>query len=176
MATDKLSPKQVRFVAEYLVDQNGKQAAIRAGYSPRGAEQTASKWLRMAKVKAALAKRLDRVLVKVDLRVEDVLFAIQRHIRADHHDLGELFDTDGNLLDPKRLTPDVAMTIGGFDVVKRNLTSGDGKVDTVIKVRRADQSRYVEMGAKYFGILVDQLHVSGAADLAERVAAVRQPS
>ena len=169
-----LTPKQALFVAEYLVDQNGKQAAIRAGCSPRSAEVTASKWLRLAKVKAAVAQRLEKVLVKVDLRVEDVVFAIQRHIRADHHDLSEVLDADGNLRNPKRLTPDVAMNIGGFDIVKRNLTSGDGKVDEIIKVKVRDQSRYVEMGAKYFGILVDQLHVSGVADLEERVAAVRQ--
>ena len=174
MTAQKLTPKQARFVAEYLVDQNGKQAAIRAGCSPRSAEVTASKWLRLAKVKAAVAQRLERALLKVDLRVEDVLFAIQRHIRADHHDLSEVLDADSNLLNPKLLPPDVAMTIGGFDIVKQNLTTGDGKVDTVIKIRRADQSRYVEMGAKYFGILVDQLHVSGVADLEARVAAVRQ--
>jgi hypothetical protein len=33
-----LSPKQSRFVDEYLVDRNGKQAAIRAGYSANSTE------------------------------------------------------------------------------------------------------------------------------------------
>ncbi len=37
----KLTPKQLRFVAEYLVDLNGTQAAIRAGYSAKTAEQMA---------------------------------------------------------------------------------------------------------------------------------------
>ena len=37
-----LTPKQERFVQEYLVDLNGKQAAIRAGYSPNSAKQIAS--------------------------------------------------------------------------------------------------------------------------------------
>ena len=30
---EKLTPKQARFVEEYLVDLNATQAAIRAGYS-----------------------------------------------------------------------------------------------------------------------------------------------
>ncbi len=169
-----LTPMQARFVAKYLVDQNGKQAAIRAGASPKGAEQQASKWLRLAKVKTAVAQRLEQTLLKIDLRVEDILFAIQRHIRADHHDLSDVLDADGNLRNPTRLTPDVAMNIGGFDIVKRNLTSGDGLVDTVIKVKIRDQSRYVDLGAKYFGLLVEQIRVSGTIDLEERVAAVRQ--
>ncbi len=113
-----------------------------------------------------MAARLEKVLVKVDLRVEDVLFAIQRHIRADHHDLSEVLDADGNLRNPTLLTPDVAMNIGGFDIVKRNLTSGDGKVDEVIKVKVRDQSRYVEMGAKYFGILKEQVHLTAGWSIA----------
>jgi phage terminase small subunit len=34
-----LTYKQQRFVAEYLLDLNAAQAAIRAGYSPASAEQ-----------------------------------------------------------------------------------------------------------------------------------------
>ena len=37
---NKLTPKQVHFVAEYLIDLNATQAAIRAGYSERTAEFT----------------------------------------------------------------------------------------------------------------------------------------
>jgi phage terminase small subunit len=33
-----LTLKQACFVEEYIVDLNGKQAAIRAGYSPKTAE------------------------------------------------------------------------------------------------------------------------------------------
>ena len=49
-----LTPKQARFVEEYLIDLNGKQAAIRAGYSPGTAEVQASRLLRNAKVRFAL--------------------------------------------------------------------------------------------------------------------------
>ena len=35
-----LTPKQERFVEEYLVDMNATQAAIRAGYCPKTADVT----------------------------------------------------------------------------------------------------------------------------------------
>ena len=35
----KLTPKQQRFVEEYLIDLNGTQAAIRAGFSPKTANE-----------------------------------------------------------------------------------------------------------------------------------------
>jgi phage terminase small subunit len=42
MTEPTLTPRQARFVAEYLIDLNAKQAAIRAGYSPKAAEQQGS--------------------------------------------------------------------------------------------------------------------------------------
>ncbi len=37
--SESLTPKEHRFVEEYLIDLNATQAAIRAGYSPRSAEK-----------------------------------------------------------------------------------------------------------------------------------------
>ena len=48
----KMLPKHIRFCDEYLIDLNGKQAAIRAGYAPNNAEVTASKLLTNVKVRA----------------------------------------------------------------------------------------------------------------------------
>jgi len=49
-----LTPRQEAFVREYLVDSNGKAAAIRAGYSANTAESQASRLLRNAKVASAV--------------------------------------------------------------------------------------------------------------------------
>ena len=51
-----LTPKQAAFVAAYLIDSNGKKAAIKAGYSKAGAEVAASRLLRHPKVAEALKK------------------------------------------------------------------------------------------------------------------------
>jgi phage terminase small subunit len=57
-----LSPRRQRFAEEYVIDFNGKQAAIRAGYSPATAEQQASRMLRDSQVRAEVEK-LQRRLV-----------------------------------------------------------------------------------------------------------------
>lgn len=54
--TSQPTEKQRRFFAEYQVDQNGTQAAIRAGYSERSAAVTASRLLRLAKTDAKVAE------------------------------------------------------------------------------------------------------------------------
>jgi phage terminase small subunit len=45
----KLTPKQRRFVEEYLVDLNATQAAIRAGYNPKRADEIGYENLRFKK-------------------------------------------------------------------------------------------------------------------------------
>lgn len=50
-----LRPRQHRFVAEYMLDLNATQAALRAGYSPRSARVTASRMLTKANIQDATA-------------------------------------------------------------------------------------------------------------------------
>lgn len=65
-----MTPKQRRFVDEYLIDLNATQAAIRAGYSSRAAEAEASRLLRNVKVAEAIAKaqaeRSERTKITAD--------------------------------------------------------------------------------------------------------------
>ncbi len=56
----KLSPKQHKFVSEYLIDLNATQAAIRTGYSPRTAAIIGFKNLRKPKISEALQSRQAR--------------------------------------------------------------------------------------------------------------------
>lgn len=56
-AYSKLSPKRQRFVDEYVVDFNGTQAAIRAKYAPKSAQEQAARLLSNAIVKAAVEER-----------------------------------------------------------------------------------------------------------------------
>ena len=50
-----LTPRQRRFVDEYLVDLNGTQAAIRAGYSTKTARQIGQKLLTKVDIQQAIS-------------------------------------------------------------------------------------------------------------------------
>ena len=66
----KLTPKQQRFVDEYLIDLNATQAAIRSGYSPKTAEQQGFQLLKKTSVSEAIEQaqqeRQKRTLVTQD--------------------------------------------------------------------------------------------------------------
>ena len=67
-----LSPKQQRFVSEYLKDNNATQAAIRAGYSAGTAKQQGSRLLTNAAVARAVNKDQKRVAVKAEITAESL--------------------------------------------------------------------------------------------------------
>lgn len=67
-----LTDKQQRFVAEYLVDLNATQAAIRAGYSERTARSVGSENLTKPDITAAIAKAQNKIAKKVEVTVESL--------------------------------------------------------------------------------------------------------
>jgi len=56
----KLTPKQQRFVEEYLVDLNGTQAAIRAGYSPKTANEQAARLLADVSIQGVVDEQIEK--------------------------------------------------------------------------------------------------------------------
>jgi phage terminase small subunit len=75
----KLTPKQARFVAEYLKDSNATQAAIRCGYSEKTAGQIGHALLKKVEVAAAVEARLEKHAENAGISTEWVLAGIKRH-------------------------------------------------------------------------------------------------
>jgi phage terminase small subunit len=65
-----MTPKQERFVEEYLIDLNATQAAIRAGYSPKTADQQGSRMLKNVKVSQAIKAAQANLSQKAELTAE----------------------------------------------------------------------------------------------------------
>lgn len=70
-----LTAKQLRFIAEYLIDGNGARAARSAGYSENSARQIATENLSKPYIQAAIAAKQQETSVKLELRKEHVLLA-----------------------------------------------------------------------------------------------------
>ena len=73
-----LTPKQERFVEEYLVDLNATQAAIRAGYSPKTANEQASAMLAKPSIQEAVQAQRAKVSERTMRTVYDVMADIGR--------------------------------------------------------------------------------------------------
>jgi len=86
--TKKHKPSWVLFCREYLKDRNGKQAAVRAHYSPRSAEMQASRLLTKAKVRNLL-KELERDAIRQAKIDEAHILKNVQKIAQEAHAAGE---------------------------------------------------------------------------------------
>lgn len=68
-----ITPKQQRFVEEYLVDLNATQAAIRAGYSPKTAGSQAFDLLKKPEIQHAVDDRRKKLAETTKITPESVL-------------------------------------------------------------------------------------------------------
>ena len=75
-----LNDRQRRFVSEYLVDLNATQAAIRAGYSKRTAEQGGAQLLSNIKVAAAVAAGRAKQAKRTEITADYVLAGIRDNV------------------------------------------------------------------------------------------------
>lgn len=162
-----LSPKHARFVAEYLKDLNGTQAAIRAGYSAKSARVQGTRLLADAAIAAAVAKKTAERLAKADLTAERVL---EEYRRLAFIDVRSYFDEQGNVKPMSQLTADQGAALASLEVVLKNAEAGDGHTDRVHKFKVWDKTRALEALAKHFGLLADQMHVKLTVTLEDLVA------
>jgi len=74
-----MTPKQIRFINEYLVDTNATQAAIRAGYSERTAYSIGQENLKKPEIK----QKIDAELVMLhSIQREMLIIAAEAAIKA----------------------------------------------------------------------------------------------
>lgn len=84
-----LTPKQQAFVDEYLIDLNGTQAAIRAGYSEKTARSVAAENLAKPYIALAISMRQQDRVKRVEASQDDVLRVLVNMLAADANDLVE---------------------------------------------------------------------------------------
>jgi len=68
-----LTDRQAVFASEYIIDNNATQAAIRAGYSPKGATVRGSELLANSKVRAAIERLRAAERARGRHKAEDIL-------------------------------------------------------------------------------------------------------
>ena len=120
-ATKALSPKQERFVAEYLVDLNAAQAAIRAGYSPKTAKEQGARLLTNVHIQKAVQERRQQHQANTGLTAERVLLEA---MRLAFFDIRKLTDAEGNPIPINQLDDDTAAAVAGLDIEDLELAPG----------------------------------------------------
>ena len=157
-----LTAKQSRFVAEYLIDLNATQAAIRSGYSLKTANRIGpellTKPLVAAAVSAAQSQRAERTKIDAD-------WVLTRLAAEAEADIADLYADDGSLL-PVHEWPEIWRKglVAGIDV--EEIREEGVTVGTVRKLKLSDRIKRIELIGKHVNVQAfkDQVeHTGGIA-------------
>lgn len=162
-AARRLNERQQQFVAEYLVDLNATQAAIRAGYSPRTAGSQGFDLLKKPEIAAAVATKQAERAAQTGI---DAAWVLRRLADEASADMSDLYDEAGDLKHPKDW-PEVwrrGLVVGveTFQVSIGKDDEGKPLYAPVRKVRLTDRIKQLELIGKHIGVNAfrEQLGVS----------------
>jgi phage terminase small subunit len=147
---NKLSAKRQRFVDEYCVDFNGTQAAIRAGYSIRTANEQAARLLATVSVKKALDEKRLEIAEESKLKVSDVIDELRNIAFSDITQVISFSASKAKIKSSRKLTEDAKKTIASVSQTQNGLT-----------VKLHDKVKALELLGRYLNIFTDRVEVDG---------------
>jgi phage terminase small subunit len=148
-----MTPRQERFVLEYLKDCNGTQAAIRAGYATRSAAQQAYDLLRNRPIAAAIQAATARRSRQLAIRREDLV----RHLLPlANSNMFDYFRVNGDgdpVIDLTAVTRNQSGAIAKM-TVEHYVDSENKRVVKCIRLKMSDRRKATMDLARLLGYLV----------------------
>lgn len=149
-----MTRKQERFVQEYLVDLCATQAAIRAGYSPRSAQQVSAKLMLNTVIRARIDQAMAELSKRTGVNQERV---IRELAKAAFVNATDVVDFESAKLLPTA-TPEDTAAIASVKV--KTIPTAEG-LGVEREIRMADKLKALELLGKHFGMFTDNVRLSG---------------
>ena len=150
--SEELTRKQEMFVAEYLVDFNAAQAAIRAGYSRGDARNAGYRLLRRPKIQAAIAAAQAPHLARLRLDADAVLTELARVAQANVLDYIRFGNGGEPIVDLSQIDRDRAAALSELTI--EEVAAGGGRPAIKrTRFRMHDKLAALDKLARHFGLL-----------------------
>lgn len=162
-----LTPKQQRFVEEYLIDLNATQAAIRSGYSEKTAKSIGQENLTKPDIQKAIEEAQNKRQEQTQI---DAAYVLKRLVEIDQMDVLDIMD-DQMKIRPVNEWPKVWRQ---YVVNLENLELSDGE-GCFKKIKWPDKVKNLELLGKHVsvGAFKDKIEHTGpnggAIDLSLKV-------
>jgi phage terminase small subunit len=165
---NKLTPKQQAFVDEYLIDLNATQAAIRAKYSKKTAQEQSSRLLSNVMVANAISKakaeRNERNQIDAD-------YVLKRLTEIDQLDVLDIVTDDLNEFKPLTEWPKAwRISISGIDFNTIINKSNDEDIETIVKkIKWPDKTKNLELLGKHISVQAFKENINNTGEVAHNV-------
>jgi phage terminase small subunit len=157
MTDNTLTPKQQRYIEEYLVDLNQRQAAIRAGYSEASASNIAYDLMHDERILRAIEAAQEARRKRVGITADEVLNELVKLAKANMQDFMVAQPGGDPYLDFSALTRDQAAALQEVTVEDYTEGRGENARDVKrVKFRLCDKrAALVDIG-KHLGMFIDR--------------------
>lgn len=154
-----LTPKQQRFVEEYLIDLNATQAAIRAGYSEKTAKSIGQENLTKPDIQKAIEEAQNKRQEQTQI---DAAYVLKRLVEIDQMDVLDIMD-DQMKIRPVNEWPKVWRQ---YVVNLENLELSDGE-GCFKKIKWPDKVKNLELLGRHVsvGAFKDKIEHSGKLEI-----------
>ncbi len=146
----KLSPKQETFSRQYVIDLNGTQAAIRAGYSKRTAKEQATRLLTNVHVRQFIKELRKTLSEKTDITAERVLRELEK---IGFNNLQDYIEKGNTVKDLKSIKREYAASVESIKITERTIGTGKDKIKEVTTAFKLhDKVSALEKLGRHLGI------------------------
>lgn len=153
-----MTAKQERFVQEYLIDLNATQAAIRAGYSPKTAQEQSARLLSKVMIQAAISKAQAERSRRTGNNQDRVIRELAKVAFLNPVDV---IDMDDATIQGEANRDDTACIAS---VKVKTIPTDDGPI-TEREVKTYDKLKALELLGKHLGMFTDKLKVEGVVPI-----------
>ncbi|MER1204047.1 terminase small subunit [Pseudomonas aeruginosa] len=155
-----LTAKQRRFVAEYLLDLNATQAAIRAGYSKNRASEIGYQLLQKPDITSAIQEDMKQ---RSERTRSDADYVVRRLEEIDQMDLLDIVNDDLTLRPLSQWPKAWRQYLSGFDLAEMFEGKGDSRaaVGILKKIKWPDKVKNLELLGRHHGVFTDKFEHSG---------------
>lgn len=147
-----LNVKQHIFVQHYLIDRNATQAAKRAGYSAKTARQQGARLLSHASIAAAISKKTEKTLAKIEISRERIQEELARMGLANMQDYMRVGPGGAPVTDFSDLTRDQAAALQEITVEEFTDGRSDKRQVRRVKFKLADKTNALMALGKDLGM------------------------
>jgi phage terminase small subunit len=154
-----LNQRQALFAAEYAVDYNATQAAVRAGYSPKTASSQAHDLLRKPEIRQYIEAAQEKRAKKAGITADEI---VRRLALVFRQDVRKLFDENGAMKPIQSLDDDTAAILESVDATE--ITSEGVVIGVTKKIKMRDMLKAGELLMRHLGMLNDKLKLAGDAE------------
>lgn len=148
----KLTEKQQRFVDEYLIDLNATQAAIRAGYSVKTANEQGSQNLAKLSIQQAISVAMAERSKRTGINQDRVVLELAKIALVK---MTDIVDSQGRI--KSDASPD---DLACIESVKYKESESDTGSSVEREVKIASKLKALELLGKHLGMWNDKLDVN----------------